>query len=378
MNRIARFGVATLASVACSEDTPNEAASSCAPADLIVAMSDGTSSSVAGVREGKAPQLFQGADLGGDPSLSVTGSRVFLLARTLDTLFELNPSGGCPEKKIPLPPISGFTGSTNPWDVAALDDGTLFVPRYNKGSLAVLRPDGTLKSEIDLSTYDVDGNPEASAVRITDVNGTPKLFVTLERLERQSNGFLLPVRESWMLRIDALSRAIEATIPLAGRNPFNAIVASENIFYLAEPGNFYVIGEPFAGIERFDPLRSETRMLVGETDLGGSVSEVAISASCGAAIVADASDKNATALAFFDPASGTVKVSYATSPLKTADFDLRGLAFRGSRLYVGDRTRTDAGYPIHQIDLSPSCEPTLLPDTLFVPQKPITVRAAIP
>ena len=280
------LGATALAAFACSEEAEPGQTGTCAAADLIVAMSDGTSSAVAGVREGSPLQLFQGADFGGDPALAMSGSRAFLIARTLDTIFELNPAGACPERKIPLPPINGVTGSTNPWDVAALPDGTLFVPRYNRGTLAVVRADGSLEEDIDLSGYDIDGNPEPSATRLITLNGRPKLFVALERLERQSNNFLLPVRESWMLRIDAPTRSVEATIPLAGRNPFNAIVESENVFFLAEPGDFQQIGEPFAGIERFDPVASTTALFVSESDLGGSASEVAVMGECGAAIVA--------------------------------------------------------------------------------------------
>jgi len=366
----------TLLASGCAEDSPS-GGSECRPAELIVATSDGTSSAICAVRHGESPVVFQGADLGGDPSLAISSGRAFLVARSLDTLFELNPICGSPTQKFILPPVANHSGSTNPQDVAAIADGTLFVPRYNTGTLAVLSKEGDLEQEIDLRQFDLDGNPEASAVRTIDVAGVPKVFVALERLQIQTNGFLLPVRESWMLRLDARTRTVEASIPLAGRNPFNSIVEANGIFFLAEPGNFLEVGEPFAGIERFDPAASQTAILVTEQALGGSVSEVAVSGGCGAAIVADASpEKNNTALAFFEASTGRVTVPYSASPIRTDGFQLRGLAFHGSTLYVGDRTRAANGYPIHEFEIDSACAPKQSVDSLFVPQMPISIRAA--
>lgn len=371
------LGSVSLSVGGCSSSSPSSQ-KSCAASDLIVATSDGTSSAICAVRHGFPPSVFQGADLSGDPALAVSGGRVFFIARTLDTLFELNSSCGEPIRKIVLPPFNGRTGSTNPQDVATLADGTLFVPRYNTGTVAVMNEKGELEQEIDLTSYDIDGNPEASAAHTFNLAGVPKVFVALERLQIQENNFLLPVRESWMVRIDAQSRAVEATFPLAGRNPFNSIVESNDSFFLAEPGNFLAIGEPFAGIERFNPNTGETAIVVSEETIGGSVSEVAVSGNCGAAIVADAiPEKNNTALAFFNASTGQVTISYNASPLRTDGFNLRGLAFRGNTLFAGDRTRSASGYPIHEIEIDAACAPTMKPDSLFVPQMPVSVRNAL-
>src|SRR5205085_4632727 len=119
---------------------------------------------------------------------------------------------------------------------------------------------------IDLSSYDADGNPEADAIRIVDVGGSEKAFVTLERLTFEGNQ-LLSKQPSQMLRIDVATRAVEAVIPLAGRNPFNPMSFADGALFLAEPGNFDTAHEDGAGIERLDVETSTTRLVVPEKDL---------------------------------------------------------------------------------------------------------------
>ena len=67
--------------------------------------------------------------------------------------------------------------------------------------------------EIDLSTYDGDGNPNASAIRILNVAGASKAFVALERLDDRD--MLRSKQPSWMLQVDVGSRTPEETKELA-------------------------------------------------------------------------------------------------------------------------------------------------------------------
>jgi len=106
------------------------------------------------------------------------------------------------------------------------------------------------------------------------------------------------------------------------------------------------------------------------------VSEVAVTDGCAAAIVADPTkDINATSLVTFDPNTGKVHTNATTSLLKSAGFDLEGLAFTQGTLYVGDRRRAATGYPIHAFSVGAGCTLSLLPDTLFSPQKPVAIRS---
>jgi len=176
-----------------------------------------------------------------------------------------------------------------------------------------------------------------------------------------------------MLRIDVASGEVETTIPLEGRNPFS-MINDGSVLWLAEPGNFDDATEPMAGVERFDTSTSTTALVAHETDLGGSVSEVAVSAGCGVAIVADATAVNATSLVTFDAVSGAPVAPASQSPLPTAGFDLEGLDSVAGAFVVGDRRRASSGYPVHAFDASPACVLTEQPDKVFLPLPPVTVR----
>jgi hypothetical protein len=185
-----------------------------------------------------------------------------------------------------------------------------------------------------------------------------------------------------MLRFDVASETVEATIELAGRNPFGLMREYGGGLFLAEPGNFNAIDEPFAGIERFDVATSTTALLVTETALGASVAEVAVTDGCGAAIVADATTNvNRTALVTFDPVAGAPFTTWANPVLGPTDnFDLEALTWLtladGSEiLLVGDR-RIDAGqgYPLHVFSRGAGCTLTEQTDSLYLPLGPIGLR----
>lgn len=184
-----------------------------------------------------------------------------------------------------------------------------------------------------------------------------------------------------MLRIDVATRAIEADIELAGRNPFNTMAELDGALFLAEPGNFDADDEPFAGIERFETSTSTTRLLVAEKDLGGSVAEVAVADGCGAAIVAGPQPNvNPTSLVTFDPVTGRV-LTTARAPVlgPTPGYHFQGLAWRDGSLYVGDRRRSAEGYPIHVMQRKPGeCAFVEAARQLFVPLPPVALRPPKP
>lgn len=360
---------------ACTSDAVSPTPSECPSVELLVAASDYQNSSVAcgapgcSEEQGKTTAL----ELGQDPSLVSANGQVFFLARDKDLVWSVNPSCGTPTTKVDLsmftlPPSS----YANPQDVAVADDGTLFVPLYNAPVLAFVK-DGVVGPKLDLARFDEDGNPEATAVRI--LNG--KAFVALEILDDRSDPPLQSTRPSKMLRIDTATRAVEAEIVLAGRNPFNTMAQLGTLLYLAEPNNTRVADEEFGGIERFDTTTSTSQLLVRERDLGASVMEVAVTAGCGVAIVAGPGDVNPTALVTFEPDTGMFFHTF-TSPLlgPTPGFDLAGLVWRGDKLYVGDRRRGAGGYPIHELALTGRCELTMTGKAIDVPQGPVGLQAA--
>jgi hypothetical protein len=366
---------------ACGGSTGTENAppnTTCPGVELIVAASDYSSSVVCG-----APgACSHGTDLGGDPMLATSNGRAFLLSRDNDLLFEVDPSCGHPASSLSvrsLSPINAATGQrlpANPHDAAAAPDGTVVVPLYTAAAIAFFK-DGKLEpNPIDLSPYDEDGNPQADAVRIVEVGGVAKAFVTLERLDDAD--FLRSKQTSQMLRIDVATRTVEATVDLVGRNPFNPMSELGGALYMAEPGNFDTADDELAGVERFDTATSTSRLLVRERDLGGSVAEIAVTDGCAAAIVADPQkDINPTSVVTFDPTSGQVLASRANPVLgPTPGYDLQGLAWRGKLLYVGDRRRGANGYAVHVLERKDGCTLVDTGRTIDLPQRPVALRAA--
>ncbi|MGH7284769.1 MAG: hypothetical protein ACRELY_24860 [Polyangiaceae bacterium] len=387
------FSATALAAIplACSSSGSTSAPGACAaPYDAIVAASDYSSSSLGGCTlDGGASLPFKGVDLGSDPALASSNGRVFYLARDMNAIFELDPQCASPRTKLDVSD-TGSRASTNPQDVAVASDGSMWIPRFNVPTLLVLDANGKRPASnptIDLSSHDPDGNPNASAIRIEEVGGAEKAFVALERLDdkKDANGNVFVSRlPSSMVRIDVGTRNVEAEAMLAGRDPFGTIDESNGAFFLAAPGNFDSATEDDAGIERFDPASFTTTYMLKESDLGASVTEVAVNGACGAAIVADPTvNVNATSLVTFDADHGTAITTTANAILSTAGFDLSGLAWRGDTLFVGDRRAGGGGkYPIHVFDRSgepgASCTLTERADSIFVTQKPVTLRSTPP
>jgi hypothetical protein len=357
---------------ACGSDA---SAASCAASDALWVASDYASSAVGALSlAGGVTSSNGGVDLGADPALAESRGRAFFVARDQDLVFEIDPVCGVPKARYNVHQPS-FDGSSDPQDVAVASDGSLWVPLYGVPLLLVLGPCGAVTRTIDLSAYDGDGNPDASAIAIVDTPSGEKAFVALQRLSPTFQS----VQPSWMLRVDVGTGVVEAHIELAGRNPF-AMFEEGSLLWLAEPGNFDAANEPLAGIERFDTSTSTTALVAREPDLGGSVAEVAVSGACGVAIVADATSANATSLVTFDPTTGEAiaggaAVGGAMSPLATAGFDLEGLAWVGGVLLAGDRsTRAATGYPVHTFDVTDACALSERPDSVFLPLPPVAVR----
>lgn len=373
---------AVLAAAACggTQGGTTSGSTRCDGVEILVAGSDYSSSVVCGAPVCAMGSGTSGADLGGDPQLTEGGGRAFFLARGLDFVFELDPTCGTPKSRFDVKSVAKAAGAVaaNPHDAAAAPDGSVWVVLYDVPRIAIVRS-GVVESTIDLSSYDDDGNPQAESIRIVEVGGVPKAFVALERLDDQRS--LASTRPSSMLRVDVATRTVEAVLPLAGRNPFNPMREADGAFYLAEPGNFDAADEPAAGIERFEAATSTTRILVAEHALGGSVAEVSVSGGCGAAIVAGpVKDVNPTTLVTFDATTGEVTSGAPATPPSalgpTAGYDLQGLAWRGTTLYVGDRRAQGYGYPVHVFERGEHCTLVPMSRTLAIPLPPVSLRAA--
>ncbi|MGA3123970.1 MAG: hypothetical protein ABSF69_24695 [Polyangiaceae bacterium] len=361
---------------------PSTSPSACPGSDALWVASDYTSSSVGALSSSGAVWATTGrVNLGADPALSVSRGRAFYVARDEDTIFEIGASCGNPTEQWNVHQASS-PSSSDPQDVAVASDGSLWIPLYLVPTLLVISPSGAVAHTLDLSSYDSDGNPDASAIAIVDTPAGEKAFVPLQRLTWSGQSYQAE-QPSWMLRVDVATATVEAEIVLAGRNPFG-MVQDGSILWLSEPGEsadggFASTTDALGGIERFDTSTSTTALIAHEADLGGSVVEVAVSGSCGAAIVADATLVNATSLVTFDPVSGAPIAAASQSPLATVGADggfyLQGSLWLNGDLYIGDRRRATDGYPVHALSSTAACALEIQPDAIFLPQPPVAVRA---
>jgi len=272
-------------------------------------------------------------------------------------------------------------GSSDPYDVAVAPDGSLWVARYDTPSILIQHPDGT-SATIDVSSYGVDGNPLAAAIRIVDGLGSPpasKAFVVLQRLDVAA-GYTI-VEPSMVLRVDVASQAVEAQIPLQGNDAFttSAYDPASQSFYVAESGHWDAGVEPKAGIEAFDVTTSTSKMLVTKETLGNTPAEVAVSGGCGVAILADPSASNDTSLISFDPTTGEVIAPLSQPLLSTPGFYLQGLLWLGDVLLVGDGS-PNVGYAnvVHVFDRTGACTLTERPTPIAIPFKAVGLQPASP
>lgn len=367
--------------LACSDPAAAPDAA-CAQRDLLAALSDYTSTQVGTVGPSDF-ELQASIDFGNDPVLRVSTGQAFFVNRFDGTVFPLDGACGRAQQKLVVsPPQQAW----NPQDVACTRDGALWVPFYNADDFAGFRPelrvlpagaqDGDARVlNIALAQFDDDGNPNAASAVAVDVGGQEKVFVSLGRLDDASYPLVPPKAPGLLVRFDATSRAVDATFELAGWNPFGQIEKVGDLLLLAMAGNTQVGDEQNAGIEVYDPTANTSRLITRERELGGSVAQIAVSGTCGAAIVfGPQPDVNPTSLVTFvapeSPAAlanaGAVR---ARALITTEGFDLRGLAWRGDTLYVGDRRRLPSGYRIHKFQRDGACE--LRPaGEVVVPQPP--------
>ncbi len=369
MRRGALFTCLTL--LGCGSGGLGATANDCPADSVLVVVSDYDQTSEVGYLPLDGPPAVLGSSvaLGGDPAFAVSGGRQFFLNRTTAAIFEvgLSPCGKGTHSFSALQ-AGEQPGNIDPQDVAVAPDGSLWIARFLTASQLVLGPGGAPLATVDLSFLDADGNPDASSVRIATSQGAPKAFFALGMLRGARS-----TQPSLMAVVDLATRKVEGTVTLAGRNPFGLMTEQGGNFYLAEPGSFDADHESDAGVERFSPATRTGSLLLRESQLGGSVVQVAIgNGGCGAAILADATPNlNRTVLVTFDANSGQTTQTFSSPSYgPTPGFDLTGLVWVDDRLLVGDRRKVDAGYAVHTFYRGDSCLLGKGPD-LFLPLPPV-------
>ena len=120
--------------------------------------------------------------------------------------------------------------------------------------------------------------------------------------------------------------------------------------------------ETGGGVAGAEPTAWRGTLVVPEQRLGASVTEIAVSATCGAAITADPTPNvNATSLVTFALDGSSV----SQPALSTPDFSLRGLLWLNDgsgRLLVGDKTNAGGTFNVHVFVASATCALTKVTD----------------
>ncbi len=366
------FGLSALLA-SCGEEKPEVVP--CVPPELILALSDASSSGFVGRTLDGGSRASYGIELGRDVVLAESGDRHFLVARLEDRVFPVDLACGTLTAPFSTKPS---TGLGNPQDVAVSASGSRWVSLFDTPRVLEVNEAGTTLGDVDLSAFDDDGNPNASGLTVVSSDGVERLLVALERLENRAtdpNDYLQSTRPSHLVEIDPSQRIVTRDRPLAGRNPFGPFVRNGESLFVATLGSVRYDDEIDAGIVRIDPNTLDSRLLASERALGGSVGAVAFSGGCGAAIVLGPSPANPTSLVLFDALSGEIRMGKVTSPLKSDQFSLTALAFRGSSLFVGDKRKSERGYPLDRLTIAGDCTATLDPAEAYYPLPVVSIQA---
>jgi len=331
----------SLALVACADD---EDSPTCSGVKLdrpvLVLESDYQASGLGRIDEDGCFTEVADLALGTDPRLSDAHGRPFVSVRDQGVLHEIDRN----ELRI-VNTVSAFADGEpqpNPWDVDVDTDGRLWVARYDVSSVAVIGPDGSLESTVDLSKWaDADGNPDMSAVRVVG----DRVFVALEHLLNDENHVYAQTGPGTVVVIDvAPPHAVVSSFALPGRNPFSRLVPvpdeGEDAVLVALPGDNDQ-DDAGDGIAMTHLATGDGALIASEVDLGGSALETVIAPRDGpgggevyAIVEGPVPGKNPTRVLAFDVATGAVTRTFAGAPA----FVHAGLAVVGGYLLVGDRT----------------------------------------
>jgi hypothetical protein len=318
---------------------------------VFVLASDRSASGVGTAGCAKDVTLQVAADLGTDAQLVDANGMPLVVARGSDVAFLVEQ--GKASRKLIFPGIVG-KGGRNPQGLAIAETGDVWVPFFRDYVLDVYRAplpgakvqELELKRSISLSKYDPDGDPEPAMVFSVHTPRGERIGVALERLTWQAEGLVArqSFQRSQIVLFDPVTLLPEEPIITQGRNPFGVPKVWGRSIVMAMVGRVDRDQEQDAGVEVFDG--TESRLLISESQLGGSVVEAEIDRDCGFAIVMDASARNRTSLVSFKPSTGSVIQGMSNAiigPANDYNEGPAGLASREGELWVGSRKRESDG-----------------------------------
>jgi|GEM_PF-3283638 len=255
-----------------------------ADGDLVVTETDYTQGSVSVIDLSTKRIRKSVIAFGSDPGIQSVDGKVYLFDHYTGSVTGF--TGNTPGQKVTLDVQAG--AGSNPYAIA-VSGNKAYITRYNSSSLLVLNDAGAVgggtRDSIDLSAY-ASRHPADSAASgprmaaITAQDGY--LFVTLQRLNYNYKA----LDTSLVVVINASTKAIVKTIPLAFRNPVSATVR-DGVWYISGVQNYYDL---LGGVEKINlSTREYAGVAVTEATLGSDVSTFVSTRSTGGyAIVAGA------------------------------------------------------------------------------------------
>ena len=194
-----------------------------------------------------------------DPVVRVLGDRVFIVNRYGgDNVVIL--------RRADLSFVAQFATGSNPQDIAVKDD-TALVPLAGAPTIEIwdLSAAPTKTGSMDISTYDTDGNPDASSV----IYAAGSFFVTLELLDAsyQATG------PGLILKTDPTTHSVTSTLTLTDPNPYGFLVPWQGDDVLVA-----TVGDMSGAsgcLEVLHAAAGTTECLLSATTLSGTVSAIA-------------------------------------------------------------------------------------------------------
>ncbi|RME93740.1 MAG: hypothetical protein D6767_00395 [Candidatus Hydrogenedentota bacterium] len=233
------------------------------------------------------------------------------------------------------------SSKANPQDIAIVSNTLAAISLYGKNYLLWVNPEtGQEVGRTDLSSFaDDDGLPEASGL----IYEAGKIFLTAQRLNRNTSGYWLPVGTSYLLEISPITKSVETAYPLPFANPVSDIVSDGTSLYMAAPATFAASFTADGGIVQLDlATRSFQTSPLTETQTGYEISDLCFSNNK-LFLLGLASDYSSI-LAVFDRNTQSLS-TLKTIPSSEGGF-FSGLICDSLHVYVGDRTITNPGVRI--------------------------------
>ncbi|HRP69528.1 MAG TPA: hypothetical protein PLY93_08355 [Turneriella sp.] len=227
---------------------------------------------------------------------------------------------------------------SNPQDIAFLGSGQAAVSFFNRNSIGIVSTqNGNSLGNIDLSSYaDADGYAEVGALFYTG----GFLYATLGRLNRTATDATWPpVGDSYLLKIDVVSRSVLVETLLTHANPVSRLHynAARNSLAFAAPARFYFDAALDGACLEYS-LTTDTLLTppITEAQAGLEISDCEIRSDGSGVFIGNNLSRDSV-LVLFDSTTHTVTRVAASLSSTNGGYFSNFLLHSNGKLYLADR-----------------------------------------